>query len=114
MSDNLNFNVMAVVSVIGKIFSWLFGTAVFAAGLINTFWGNDPFFGIFLIFVAVFYFLPLEILIKLTKKITRISIGPGMTVLVKVLVGIFIFIAVLGVGELFAKIDMMMADFNAF
>ena len=99
-----------ILSVIGKAISWLFGTAVFAAGIINTFWGNDPFFGIFLIFLSVFYFLPVDTLISLTKKITRLTIGPGLAVLAKVLVGIFIIISVLGVGELFYKIDLMMAD----
>jgi hypothetical protein len=63
---------MGILSVIGKIISWIFGTAVFAAGIINTFWGNDPFFGIFLIIVAVFYFLKVATLITLTKKITTI------------------------------------------
>ena len=103
---------MTILSAIGKTFSWLFGTATFAAGVINTFWGNDPGFGIFLICLSVFYFLPVSILIMMTKKVTRISIGPGLAVLAKILVGIFIFIAVLGVGELFYKIDMMMADLN--
>lgn len=101
------------MSQIGKFFSWLFGAAVFAAGIINTFWGNDPFFGIFLIIVAVFYFLSVDTLITLTKKIIRLSISPAFAVTVKVLVGIFVIIAVFGVGELFYKIDMMMADCNA-
>ena len=103
---------MTILSTIGKAFSWLFGTAVFAAGIINTFWGNDPFFGIFLICLSIFYFLPMNTLMIMTKKITRLSIGPGLTVLIKVLVGIFIIVSVLGVGELFYKIDMMMADLN--
>jgi hypothetical protein len=103
---------MTILSTLGKTFSWIFGTATFMAGIINTFWGNDPFFGIFLIIVSVFYFLPVSILIMLTKKVTRISIGPALAILAKVLVGIFIFIAVLGVGELFDKINMMMADLN--
>ena len=103
---------MTILSTIGKTFSWLFGIAVFAAGIINTFWGNDPFFGIFLISLSIFYFLPVNTLMAMTKKITRLSIGPGLTVLVKVLVGIFIIVSVLGVGELFLKIDMMMSDLN--
>lgn len=103
---------MTILSDIGKIISWLFGTASFAAGIINTLWGNDPFFGIFLIFLSVFYFLRVETLINLTKKITSISIGRGMAVMAKVLVGIFIIMATLGVGELFDKVDMMLADVN--
>jgi len=103
---------MTILSVVGKLISWLFGIATFLAGIINTFWGNDPFFGIFLIFLSVFYFLPVDSLITMTKKIIRVSIGPGLSVLAKVLVGIFIIIAIIGVGELFDKIDMMMATFN--
>lgn len=104
---------MRTLSVAGKIFSWLFGTAVIAAGLINTFWGNDPFFGIFLIIVAVFYFLKVETLVTITKKVTTLSIAPWAAVLIKVLVGIFVIVAVLGVGEIFYKIDMMLADYNS-
>lgn len=103
---------MNSLSIIGKTFSWIFGTATFLAGIINTFWGNDPFFGIFLIIVSVFYFLPVNILIMLTKKVSRISICPRLAILAKVLVGIFIFIAVLGVGEIFDKINLMMSDLN--
>jgi hypothetical protein len=104
---------MGSLSVFGKIISWVFGTAVFAAGVINTFWGNDPFFGIFLIFVSIFYFLKVDTLITLTKKITTLSIGPALAIVVKVLVGIFVFVATLGVGELFDKIDMMVAYYNS-
>jgi hypothetical protein len=104
---------MGILSVIGKLISGIFGIAVFAAGIINTFWGNDPFFGIFLIFVSIFYFLKVDTLITLTKKITTLSIGPALAIVVKVLVGIFVFVATLGVGELFDKIDMMVAYYNS-
>ncbi len=90
-------------SVIGEVFSWLFGTAVFIVGLINTFWGNDPGFGIFLILLSSVYFPPVN---TFFKKTTALSVP----VLLKVFLGIFIIWASLGVGELFDKVDLMMLD----
>lgn len=86
--------------------SWLFGIVFFAIGIVNTFWGNDPGFGIFIILLSFVYFPPLNAILK---EKTRFSI-PGI---VKVLLGIFIIWASLGVGELFDKIDLMMTDLMA-
>lgn len=86
-----------------NIVSWLFGIAVFAAGIINTFWGNDPFFGIFLIVLSFIYFPPVNSVIK-------ILFGFSVPVLVKILLAVFIIMAVLGVGELFDKIEIMIRD----
>ena len=84
---------------------WIFGIAVFAAGGVNTFWGNDPGFGVFILLLSFVYFLPVN---DILKKMTGFSI-PGMGI-VKILLGIFILWAALGVGELFDKIDLMMMD----
>ena len=92
-------------TMVGKIISWLFGIAVLAAGIINTFWGNDPGFGIFLILLSFVYFLPVK---AIFKRLTGFSI-PGMRIL-RILLGIFIIWAVLGVGELFDKIELMKMD----
>ncbi len=43
-------------SNVENIISWLFGIAVFATGVLNTFWGNDTGFGIFLILLSFFIF----------------------------------------------------------
>jgi hypothetical protein len=88
-----------------KIMSWEFGTAVFAAGVVNTFWGNDMFFGIFLLLLSLVYFLPVN---TITKKLAGISI-PRLGLL-KIILGIFVVWAVLGVGELFDKLEMMRID----
>src|SRR5687768_17168723 len=90
-------------SLFGTIISTLFGIAVVPAGLINTFWGNDPFFGIFLIVLAFLYFPWADALLW---KRFRFPIP----LVVKILLAIFIIVATLGVGELFARIDLMMAD----
>ena len=88
-----------------NIISWIFGIAFFAIGVVNTFWGNDPGFGVFILLLSFVYFLPVNVILK---KMTGFSI-PGMGI-VKILLGIFILWASLGVGELFDKIDLMMTD----
>lgn len=90
-----------------KIFNWLFGGVFFAIGLLNTFWGNDLLFGIFILLLSLVYFLPVDIL---ARRISGIAI-PGMRV-IKIVLGIFILWASLGVGELFSKIDLMLTDFR--
>ncbi|HYH15885.1 MAG TPA: hypothetical protein VD794_11720 [Flavisolibacter sp.] len=86
------------------IISWIFGLVVFAIGIINTFWGNDPGFGIFLMLLSFVYFPPLT-------EMIRARLGFSIPRIVKILLGVFIIWAALGVGELFEKIDLMIGDF---
>ncbi len=88
-----------------NIIGWIFGIVVFAIGIVNTFWGNDPGFGVFILLLSFVYFLPVN---DILKNMTGFSI-PRMGI-VKILLGIFILWASLGVGELFGKIDLMMMD----
>jgi len=88
-----------------NITSWLFGTVFFAIGVINTFWGNDPGFGVFILLLSLVYFLPVNAILN---KLTGFSI-PGMTI-IKIILGIFILWASLGVGELIGKIHLMIMD----
>ena len=88
------------------IFSWLFGILFFAIGLVNTFWGNDSAFGVFILLLSFVYFLPVN---DILKKWTGFHI-PKFWIL-KLLLGIVILWAALGVGELFDKIEMMMNSF---
>lgn len=92
-------------SIAWKILSWLFGILVFAIGIINLFWGDDPFFGGFILLLSLVYFLPVNAILK---KIAGFTI-PRMGV-VKVILGIFIIWATVGVGELFDKIELMRKD----
>ncbi|HSK71863.1 MAG TPA: hypothetical protein VK892_09230 [Pyrinomonadaceae bacterium] len=94
-------------SIVLNIISWIFGIMFFAIGVVNTFWGNDPGFGIFILLLSLVYFLPVN---DILKKMTGFSM-PRMGI-VKILLGIFILWAALGVGELFDKIDLMMMDFR--
>lgn len=90
-------------STISTVISWIFGIAVFAAGVVNLLWGNDPGFGVFLMLLSFVYFPPVTALLR---KKTGIPV-PGIA---KIILGILIIWAVLGVGELFDKIDLMMQD----
>lgn len=84
--------------------SWMFGVTVLAIGLVNVFWGNDPLFGIFIALLSLVYVPQTS---TLFKKIT----GFRIHFIVKILLGLFILWAALGVGELFDKIDMMLKSF---
>ena len=90
-------------SIIWKIIGWAFGLVAFAIGIVNLFWGNDPFFGAFIILLSFVFFPPVNSVIK---KL----VGFSVPWFVKLLLGLFILWAALGVGELFDKIDLMMND----
>jgi hypothetical protein len=96
---------MSNPSKVLDIIRWIFGIISLAIGVVNMFWGNDPGFGIFIFLLSFIYFLPANAILK---KITGLSI-PGIRI-VKILVGIFILWASLGVGELFDKIELMLMD----
>lgn len=87
--------------VLGNIISCFFGIVFLAIGLINTFWGNDPGYGIFIVLLSFLYFPPVTAFIK---KILGISIPLA----VKIILGVFIIWTALGVGELFDKISLML------
>lgn len=91
---------------VGNIFSWQFGIAVLAAGIINTFWGNDTLFGVFIALLSLFYFLPVNAILE---RILGFSI-PKMGFL-KILLGILIIWVVFGVGDLFDKVELMRNNF---
>ena len=87
--------------IVWDFISWVFGVIVLAIGLINLFWGNDPGFGAFVLLLSLLYFPPLSALLR-----RRFNIG--VHYVVKILLGIFILWAALGVGELLEKTGMML------
>jgi hypothetical protein len=97
--------VMSNKSIYWNIVSWIFGVVFFLIGLVNTFWGNDRGFGIFIILLSIIYFLP-------ANPILRKRFGFSVPVVVKIILGLFILWAALGVGELFDKIDLMLMDIS--
>ncbi len=87
----------------GTLISWIFGIGFFAIGTVNTFWGNDPGFGVFLLTLSLVYFPP-------ANAILTHRFGFAIPGIVKIVLGIFIIWASLGVGELFDKIELMKMD----
>lgn len=80
-----------------------FGIVVLAIGIINTFWGNDPGYGVFIALLSFVYF-PLAS--ALFRKIT----GFAIPLIAKIILGIFILWTALGVAELSDKIELMKMD----
>ena len=90
-------------SIAWNTISVIFGLAFLAIGLINTFWGNDPEFGGFIVLLSFIYFPPVNTVI-------RRWMGFSIPVIAKIVLGLFIIWASLGVGELFNKIELMRGD----
>ena len=88
-----------------KYLNYPFGILFSAIGLVNTFWGNDPFFGLFILILSVMYYPPLQS--RIEKKINF-----QFKIWMKLAIGAFILWASLGVGELFDKIDLMVNSFK--
>lgn len=82
---------------------WLFGILIFAMGIVNTFWGNDPGLGIGLLLLSFVYIPPVNIFFKKHS-------GLSIPWYVKLILGLLLLWVTLGVGELFAKIDLMLMD----
>lgn len=84
--------------------SWIFGIAVFAAGIVNTFWGNDPGLGVGMVILSFVYFPPATAFLKAKT-------GIGIPAIAKIVLGLILVWISLGVGELPAKIQLMLMDF---
>lgn len=89
-------------SIALNIISWVFGTVAFAIGVVNTFWGNDPGFGVFIMLLSLVYFLPVNAILRKMAGFTIPKMG-----LLKILLALFILWTALGVAELFDKIELM-------
>src|SRR5690242_3187137 len=83
--------------------SWVFAILFLAIGLLNCFWGNDPFYGLMVVMLSVAFIPPTDTLLKAKTCHT-------IPRLAKIFLGAFILWTALGVGELFIKFDMMMTD----
>ena len=91
-----------------NIISWLFGIMAFAIGVVNTFWGNDPGFGVFIVLLSLVYFLPVDAILQ---KMTDLTVPAPVIRTVKIFLGFFILWASLGVGELSDKVELMLNSF---
>jgi hypothetical protein len=81
-----------------------FGVLFSAIGFINTFWGNDPYYGVAVLTASFLFYLPLIDVVRL-----RVSAQQGTALLV--LLGAFILWSSIGVGELLDKTAMMAETF---
>lgn len=104
MTNTSNVPATATPIAFGMV-GWLFGLMALAIGVVNTFWGNDPGFGIFIILLAFAFFPPVNAFIKQQT-------GFAIPRVAKWLLGLFILWASVGVGELSDKIHLMMASFQ--
>ena len=91
---------MTINSTLSIISGWIFGLLFSAIGIINMGWGNDPVFGLFIFLFSLIYY-------PFTGYYIRHLTGITIPLWAKVLLGLFILWASLGVGELFDKIKMM-------
>ena len=82
------------------------GILFIAVGSINLIWGNDQFFGVFIILLSLLFFAPTR---NKIKELTGIWISGWL----RILIGLFIVWSSLGVGELGNKVDMMISYFNS-
>lgn len=73
-------------------------------GFVNTFWGNDPFFGLAIVMASGLYLLPLA------ARIYSLFETKRFVMLLLVLL-VLILWAALGVGELDDKLELMQASF---
>jgi hypothetical protein len=92
-------------SVFLNIISLLFGILFSIIGLLNTFWGNDLFYGLFILGLSLFFYPPQG------ERFTKLT-GTMIKGWMKLLIGFFIIWSAVGVGELFDKIDLMLASFK--
>jgi len=91
----------SILSTIGNL---TLGILFSFIGFVNTFWGNDPFYGLVIILISLIFYLPFvnTVLEKVPEKLQLI---------LKILIGFLIVWSSLGVGELFDKIDLMKKSF---
>ena len=81
-----------------------FGVLFSAIGVVNTFWGNDPYYGTAVLTASFLFYLPLIDVVR-----ARVSAQQGTALLV--LLAVFILWSSIGVGELWDKTAMMVETF---
>ena len=86
---------------IKKIISVSFGVLFSFVGFANAYWGNDPYFGLAIICISFFYYLPLI-------DFSRRTFSARNLFILKIIFGFLILWASLGVGELDDKLEMML------
>ena len=89
------------MAIFVQVIRYLFAILFSLIGLINSFWGNDPFYGVFVILLSLpFYPIFSEKFVKQIRTWHLFILG-----------GIILWTA-LGVAELFDKIALMIQSFS--
>ena len=89
------------MAIFVQVIRYLFAIGFSLIGLINSFWGNDPFYGVFVILLSLpFYPVFSERFIRQIRTWHLIILGG------------FILWTALGVAELFNKIALMIQSFS--
>lgn len=88
-----------------RIIGWLLGAVFVVIGIINTFWGNDPGYGIFVLLSSLLFLPPSSTWIG--KKL-----GFNIPLWLKIALAVFLLWSALGVAELFGKIKIMLESFS--
>jgi hypothetical protein len=89
------------MAIFVQIIRYLFAILFSIIGLINSFWGNDPYYGVFVILLSLpFYLVFSERFLKQIRTWNLIILGG------------FILWTALGVAELFNKIALMIQSFS--
>jgi len=89
------------MAIFVQVIRYLFAILFSIIGLINSFWGNDPYYGVFVILLSLpFYPVFSERFIKQIRTWHLIILGG------------FILWTALGVAELFNKIALMIQSFS--
>lgn len=91
-------------SIVSALLNLLFGLLFSFIGFVNSFWGDDPYFGLFILVLSAIFYLPLlNLVLELIPK--------KLLLAGKIFLALFIIWASLGVGQLADKIDLMYQTF---
>jgi hypothetical protein len=93
---------MTYVRLAANLAAWVLGLLFALIGLINVGWGNDQVYGLFIMSLAAVFFPPV-------RQQIFIRTGKRVPVWLLVVTGLFIVWSSVGVGELFDKVDLIMA-----
>ena len=93
-----------VIKNIKKPLTVSFGILFSFIGFANTFWGNDPYYGLAILLISVLFYMPLI-------DSFRNNLSSKAKTLILFFLGFFVLWSSAGVGELSDKIKIMIENF---
>ena len=82
------------------LLNWFIAVLFSTIGIVNCVVGNDPEFGVFILLLSLLFYPPLRLVFQQKT-------GWSIPSFVLIVLGLFVFWASLGVGELLEKINMI-------